>query len=126
MTKKINILGTLLIILTFFIPRLAVSGFAAGLVIGLFGGFVLLLILGINIGAYYAVYNNKTVLGMILSVLGGSIGGAIAVQHTGEEFPARKAVITVFQIEMWLLVWLVTVFLLYLFGYYEFSLAIPG
>lgn len=126
MTKIINILGALLIILTFFIEDLAVYGLAAGIVIELFGGFVLLLILGINIGAYYAVYNNKTVLGMILAVLGGSIGGAIAIYHTGEEFPARKAVITVFQIEMWLLAWLVIGFLLYGFGYYEFSLAIPG
>lgn len=118
MAKIINILGALLIILTFFIEGLAGYGFAAGLMIVLFGGFVLLFIVGINIGAYYAVYNNKTVPGIILSILCGGIGGAIAVYHTGEEFPARKAVITVFQIEMWLLAWLLTGFLLYAFRYY--------
>ncbi len=122
MAKKVNILGALLIILTFFIEPLAGFGFLAGIVIKLFGGFVLLPILGINIAAYFTVYNNKTVPGMILTVLGGGIGGAIAVHHTGEEFPARKAVITVFQIEMWLLAWLLIGFLLYWFGYYEFSI----
>ena len=123
MTKIINILGALLIILTFFIEPLAVFGLGAGIVIGLSDGLGLLLILvaiGINIGAYYAVYSKKTVLGVLLTILCGGIGGAIAVHKTGEAFPARKAVITVFQIEMWLLAWLVIGFLLYGFGYYEF------
>ena len=123
MTKIINILGALLIILTFFIEPLAGFGLLAGILLveAVFEGLVLILILiviGINIGAYFTVYNNKTVPGVLLSVLGGGIGGAIAVYHTGEEFPAKKAVITVFQIEMWLLAWLLTGFLLYAFRYY--------
>ncbi len=114
MTKIINILGALLIILTFFIESLAGFGFVAGVFVMLFvsGWWLIpiLIIIGINIAAYFTVYNNKTVPGMILTVLGGSIGGVIAVHRTGEEFPARKAVITVFQIEMWLLAWLLICF----------------
>ncbi len=130
MTKIINILGALLIILTFFIEPLAGFGFVAGVFVMLFvsGWWLIsiLIIIGINIAAYFTVYNNKTVPGMILTVLGGGIGGAIAVHRTGEEFPARKAVITVFQIELWLLAWLLTGFLLYYFEYYELYFFIPG
>ncbi len=128
MAKIINIIGALLIILTFFIETLAGFGFLAGLVIVMLmelyglGLILILIVIGINIAAYFTVYNNKTVPGMILTVLGGGIGGAIAVHHTGEEFPARKAVKTIFQIEMWLLAWLLTGFLLYWFGHYEFSI----
>lgn len=118
MAKIINIIGTLLIILTFFFEGLAGFGLLVGLLLIIGRGFVLLLIVGINIAAYCTVYNNKTVPGVIFSILCGGIGGALAVYHTGEEFPARKAVITIFQIEMWLLAWLLTGFLLYAFRYY--------
>lgn len=130
MTKIINIIGTLLIVLTFFIEDLAVYGLVAGVLIMLIVDDMwlipILIVIGINIAAYFTVYNNKTVPGMILMVFGGGIGGAIAVHRTGAMSTAWKAVITIFQIEMWLLAWLVTGFLLYWYEYYEFSLAIPG
>lgn len=122
MTKIINILGALLIILTFFIWQFAAFGFAAAFVIAMLDlePLLILVVIVINIAAYYAVYSKKTVPGVLLTILGGSIGGAIAVHRIGEEFTARKAVKTIFQIEMWLLAWLLTGLLLYWFGYYEF------
>ncbi len=131
MAKIINIIGALLIILTFFIELLAGFGLLALIVIVILMNLhmvplLILVVIGINIAAYFTVYNNKTVPGVLLSVLGGSIGGVIAVHRTGEMFTAWKAVKIIFQIEMWLLAWLVTGLLLWVFEYYELSLAIPG
>jgi len=126
MTKKINILGALLIILTFFIESFASVGFAAGFILIAFAWIMIPVIIGINIAAYLTVSREKVVSGVLLMILGGSIGGVIAVDCTGNEFSARKVIETVFQIKMWLLAWLVTGFLLYAFGYYEVSFSLPG
>ncbi len=126
MAKKVNILGALLIGFTFFIESFALVGYGAGFILIAFAWILIPVFIGINIAAYFTVRKEKVVSGVLLSVLGGSIGGAIAVEYTDNDFSARKVIETVFQIKMWLLAWLVTGFLLYLFGYYELSLAIPG
>lgn len=121
----INLAGAALILLTFLFEGLASFGLGTVLLLVIMSNFlpILLIILAvINVVSFITVDNIKIVPGIILTVLGGSIGAILAVRDTGEDFPAHKAVKIIFLIKMWLAVWLFVGFLSYEFGLYDFSI----
>lgn len=121
----VNLAGAALVILTFFFEGLASFGLVALLLAVIMRSFLpilLIILVIINITAFFTVDNFKTVPGIILTVLGGSIGAILAVRDTGDDFPAHKAVKIIFLIKMWLAVWLFVGFLSYEFGLYDFSI----
>ncbi len=121
----VNLVGAVLVLLTFFFEELASFGLAALILLAFIISFLpilLIILVIINIAAFFTVDNFKTVPGIILTVLGGSIGAILAVCDTGEDFPAHKAVKIIFLIKMWLAVWLFVGFLSYEFGLYDFSI----
>ena len=121
----VNLAGAALVLLTFFFEGLASFGLAALLLAVIMRSFLpilLIILVIINIAAFFTVYSFKTVPGIILTILGGSIGAILAVRDTGEDFPAHKAVKIIFLIKVWLAVWLFVGFLLYGVGLYDFSI----
>ena len=121
----VNTAGAVLVILTFFFERLASFGLGTVLLLVIMSNFlpILLIILAvINVVSFITVDNFKIVPGIILTVLGGSIGAILAVRDTGKDFPAHKAVKIIFLIKVWLAVWLFVGFLSYEFGLFDFSI----
>ena len=121
----VNLAGAALILLTFFFEELAAFGLATLLILAFIISFLpilLIILVIINITAFFTIYNFKTVPGIILTVLGGSIGAILAVRKTGNDFPANEAVKIIFLIKMWLALWLFVGFLSYEFGLYDFSI----
>ena len=121
----VNLAGAAIVLLTFFFEGLASFGLAALLLAVIMRSFLpilLIILVIINIAAFFTVYSFKTVPGIILTILGGSIGAILAVRDTGEDFPAHKAVKIIFLIKVWLAVWLFVGFLSYEFGLYDFSI----
>ena len=121
----VNSAGAALVVLTFFFEGLASFGLAALILLVFMISFLpvlLIILIIINIAAFFTVYNFKTVPGIILTILGGSIGAILAVRDTGDDFPAKKAVKIIFLIKVWLAVWLFVGFLLYVIGLYDFSI----
>ncbi|MDE6709562.1 MAG: hypothetical protein K2J76_03630 [Oscillospiraceae bacterium] len=121
----VNLAGAALVVLTFFFEELASFGLGVFLLLffmGIFLPILLIILIIINIAAFFTVYNFKTVPGIILTVLGGSIGAILAVRDTGDDFPAQKAVKIILLIKVWLAVWLLLGFLLYVVGLYDFSI----
>ena len=121
----VNLAGAAIVLLTFFFEGLASFGLAALLLAVIMRSFLpilLIILVIINIAAFFTVYSFKTVPGIILTILGGSIGAILAVRDTGDDFPAHKAVKIIFLIKVWLAVWLFVGFLSYEFGLYDFSI----
>ncbi|MDE7295062.1 MAG: hypothetical protein K2N72_11615 [Oscillospiraceae bacterium] len=121
----VNSAGAVLMILTIFVEGLASFGLLAVILAAICSSILpalLIILLIINVAAFFTVDNFKTVPGIILTVIGGSIGAMLAVRDTGEDFPARKAVRIIFLIKVWLALWLTEGFLLYELGVFDFSI----
>lgn len=105
----VNAVGAVLMLLTIFCELLTIWGFAAAVLVGIAIGliFPVILLLAFNIAAFIAVEKNRTVPGVILTVLGGGIGAMLAVCDTGDDFPAHRAVRCIFLIQVWLIAWLI-------------------
>lgn len=125
MTKQpyltINIIGLLLAVMCFFSEQLAEYGFwlvfAAVMYSAL--GVCLLILLAINICAFYAVKNDKSVLGVLLSLPFGSPGAFIAVNTCNTGYKRDKAIKIIFNIHVWIVVWIAVSFLLFLSGFHD-------
>lgn len=121
----VNSAGAVLMLMTIFFEGLASFGLMAFILAAVFRSIlpVLLIILVIiNAAAFFTVDNFKTLPGIILTIIGGSIGAMLAVRDTGEDFPARRTVKIIFLIKAWLALWLAEGFLLYESGVYDFAL----
>lgn len=121
----VNSAGAVLMLLTIFFEELAVFGILAVILAAICSSILpvlLIILLIINVAAFFTVDNFKTAPGIILTVIGGSIGAMLAVRDTGEDFPARKAVRIIFLIKVWLVLWLAEGFLLYESGVFDFSI----
>lgn len=60
----------------------------------------------INVFAFKSVKLGKPKAGVILSLLGGSVCSFIAVKAVNGNYPAKTAVYIIFNIFIWVLVWL--------------------
>ena len=120
----VNSVGAVLMILTIFFEGLAAFGPIAFILAAICSSILpalVIILLIINVAAFFTVDNFKTVPGIILTVIGGSIGAMLAVSDTGEDFPAHKAVRIIFLIKMWLVLWLAEGILLYALGVFDFG-----
>ena len=82
---------------------------------------ILTILFVINIAAFFAVKNNQSVLGVIFSLLCGSIGGFSAAYFTNENFAKAKALKLIFNIQMWIIVWIVLPSILFFNEYYSIA-----
>ena len=120
----INVLGFLITLACFFSETLAGFGFILIFIIVLFSAFgiCLLILFAINIAAFLAVAYDKSVLGILLSLPFGSLGAFIAMKTCNISHKSDKAIKIIFNIHIWIVVWIAVSFLLYLLGYYDFSI----
>ncbi len=86
------------------------------------GAFVIVpMILAMNIAAYKLIEKNKA-SGIIPALLGGTIGGYIAI-HTANIFYCKEKLIRIFfRIFIWICILLITLVLLVFFGRYDSSM----
>ena len=80
------------------------------------------IILAVNIAAYKLVKNNKAT-GIIPSLLGGIIGGYIAIQTSYRSYCGEKIIRNIFKVFIWICILVVTSGLLVLSGYYDFYIS---
>ena len=66
---------------------------------------ILIFIIYINIAAFRAVKNDRPVVGIIFSILLGSIGGFIATRTENENYNKTKVINIIFNIHMWIIIW---------------------
>lgn len=114
----VNAVGAVLMLLTLFSEGLAACGVLAVILVIIAGELIipLILLLVVNIASFNAVYNDRTVPGVILTVLGGGLGAMLALGDTGDNFPAHRAVRCICLIQVWLIAWLAEGFILYKSG----------
>lgn len=70
----------------------------------------LILIFVFNISAFSSVWDNKTLPGIIFSLLLGSFGGFIAVNTVNRNFSKATIINCIFNIHFWIFVWSIIVF----------------
>lgn len=63
-------------------------------------------VLLINVFAFKSVKNDKPQTGVILSLLGGAVCSFIAVKTVNGNYRAKTAIYVIFNIFIWILVWL--------------------
>ena len=109
----INVLGFLFALSCFFsdtLPLICAIVYFFAFEIYWFISLPLLLI--INIIAAIAVTNNKSVLGIIFSLLCGSAGGFIVVHTINKNYAQTRIINLIFNVHIWFIIWLATSFLL--------------
>ena len=119
----INMIGILSVILCFFSEQWAEYGFGLIFIAAMYSalGVCLLILLAINICAFYAVKNDRSALGILLSLPFGSPGAFIAANTCNTGYKRDKAIKIIFNIHVWIVTWIAVSFLLYLFGYHDLT-----
>lgn len=112
------ILGTLAILLSFFIEQLAAYGLGVFLFFLLVVRLVGVILVGINIAAMLLVTNDKPVAGVILSLPFGGLGAVIGLMFN-QSCEYETAVKIIFSIQLWVLIWGFVSFMLYTLNYYS-------
>lgn len=121
----LNVIGAVLVLLTFFSESVAAVGFSLVFAFGLVFANAAGIIAGIvfaasaNAFAFVSVKNNEPMFGVVFSVLGGCIGGFAAVRAVRKDYARARAVGMIFNAYVWLAVYAAAAFLLYRFGYYH-------
>ncbi|MGN0674411.1 MAG: hypothetical protein ACI4KG_01540 [Oscillospiraceae bacterium] len=88
-----SIVGAIFTVIFCVSPLRAVTGFIF-IVVGAFSGVFLTYMLIINIIAFVAVLNEKIKIGIVLSILGGFLGGILALTFEQFESKAIRIVLT--------------------------------
>ena len=122
-----NIVCAIIVSMCFFGENIAACGLAVPLLAMIFFCTKFLIILAItvffftmNIVAYNAVEKNES-KGIIPAVFGGAIGAFAAVHTVNRSYRAKKIINIIFTVFVWFCVWIAVSFLLYEYGYYNFS-----
>lgn len=68
---------------------------------------IILAVVLVNISAFRSVKKDKTAAGIILSLPGGAICSFIAVKTANMDYRAKTAVYVIFNIFIWIFVWLI-------------------
>lgn len=115
----INIIGLLLVTACFFSYEFTMLG-AAGISIAVFfcRGIGPLVLLVINLAAFFAVKNDKITLGILFSLPFGSPGSLIAMKRVNNNYKAGVAIKCVSLIHIWFAIWTAASFLLWLFEFH--------
>lgn len=125
----INTIGAILVLLCFFIEHAANIGYSCTYIVVLI--LVIkpvtlivfpVIILAVNACAFMKTENNKTDAAILCSVLFGSLGGFIAVSTVNKAFEKAETVKIIFNVHLWLSAYLAVSYLLYSYGYYNFSI----
>lgn len=118
----INAAGLLLVAACFAAEPLSLLFSFAPLFILFYGGIITVIIgivlLVINLIAAAAVESNKPVLGILFSLLCGSVGGFIAAHTTNKNYSKTKVINLIFNAHMWVITWFIVSCILWWTGYY--------
>ena len=125
---SINLIGAVIVLLCLFARPVADIGFFCIFltkivfeISPLFVIVIIALILALNGAAFSSIDSNKSESGVLCSLLFGSLGGIIAVYTVNKGFERAKAVKLIFNVHLWLCIYLLISWLLYQFDYYPFS-----
>lgn len=125
----INTIGSMLVLLCFFIEPLAklgINGAFIAVMIFLTKPAALMaasiLILAVNAAAFMKAEDNKTDAAILCSVLFGSLGGFIAAHTVNKSFEKTETINIIFNIHLWISAYLAISYMLYSCGYYSFSI----
>lgn len=125
---SVNMIGAIIVLLCFFVRPAADIGFYFVFLtkivfeISPLGVIVIVaLILALNAAAFSNIDSNKSESGVLCSAFFGSLGGVIAVHTVNKGYEKAKAVKLIFNVHLWLCIYLLISWLLYRYDYYHFS-----
>ncbi|MGN1137737.1 MAG: hypothetical protein ACI4SF_16145 [Oscillospiraceae bacterium] len=124
----VNLIGAIIVLLCFFVRSVADIGFFGIFLttivfeISPLGVIVIVaLILALNAAAFSSIDSNKSESGVLCSAFFGSLGGVIAIHTVNKGYEKAKAVKLIFNVHLWLCIYLLISWLLYRYDYYHFS-----
>ncbi|MGN0604654.1 MAG: hypothetical protein ACI4I2_11830 [Oscillospiraceae bacterium] len=125
---SVNLIGAMTVLLCFFVRTVADIGFLGIFlttivfeISPLFVIVIIALILSLNAAAFSSIDSNKSESGVLCSAFFGYLGGVIAVHTVNKSYEKAKAVKLVFNVHLWLCIYLLISWLLYRYDYYHFS-----